>query len=118
MDAHEVNTTRSLSIINFILGIWLIISPFILNYSTRAIWNSVVFGALILIFAAIRWTAPRLTGSSWYNLIFGLWLIVAPFVLNYTHTAAFWNEIIVGIIVAVLAAVNTTTFNQQHPART
>lgn len=47
----------------------------------------------------VRWT-------SGINLIAGLWLISAPFVLGYTYlTSALWNDVIVGIVVAAIAAV-------------
>ena len=43
-------------------------------------------------------------GLSWANFILGLWLIVAPFALHYRDiTAAMWNNVIVGIVVAILA---------------
>ena len=41
---------------------------------------------------------------SWVNVILGLWLIVAPFALFYRGiSAALWDNVIVGIIIAVLA---------------
>lgn len=44
--------------------------------------------------------------ASGINLILGLWLIAAPFVLTFTaHRGSEWNNIIVGAIVAVLAAI-------------
>jgi hypothetical protein len=40
----------------------------------------------------------------WLVTLLGLWLIIAPFTLGYTATgAAMWNEIIVGIVVALCA---------------
>jgi lysylphosphatidylglycerol synthetase-like protein (DUF2156 family) len=43
-------------------------------------------------------------GLSWANFILGLWLIVAPFVLHYNDiSTAMWNNVIVGIVIAVLA---------------
>ena len=41
---------------------------------------------------------------NWIVAILGLWMIIAPFTLGYsTHAQPFWNEIIVGLVVAVLA---------------
>ena len=47
----------------------------------------------------------QITIASGANLILGLWLIAAPFVLNYASAAARGNDVIVGIIVASLAAL-------------
>ncbi|HEY7166070.1 MAG TPA: SPW repeat protein [Candidatus Binatia bacterium] len=43
---------------------------------------------------------------SWINFILGLWLIVAPFALNFrTDTTAMWNSVVIGIVVAVLSII-------------
>jgi uncharacterized membrane protein HdeD (DUF308 family) len=46
-----------LSVINLLLGVWLIVSPFVLAYSTSrpATWNDVVFGIVVAILAI--WSA-------------------------------------------------------------
>lgn len=40
--------------INFILGLWLIISSFLLGYSNvrPAMWNEIIVGVLVLIFSS------------------------------------------------------------------
>lgn len=43
-------------------------------------------------------------GVSGTNIAAGIWLIVAPFVLAYSDvTAALWNDILIGLAVAILA---------------
>jgi hypothetical protein len=46
---------EGVSWMNFVLGIWLVISPFILAYSWVgvALWNSIIVGAIVLVLAAI-----------------------------------------------------------------
>ncbi len=58
---------------------------------------------------------------SWINFILGLWLIVAPFVLLFYRedTVATWDNVIVGIIVAILTIIRalesgTMPMQQQH----
>src|SRR5437868_13716449 len=47
----------SLSGLNVIAGIWLIIAPWVLGYSGRdPRWNDVVFGIIVGIFALVRAT--------------------------------------------------------------
>lgn len=44
--------------------------------------------------------------EEWLNLIVGLWVIVSPWVLSFSaDTTAMWTNVIVGAIVAVVAAV-------------
>lgn len=47
----------------------------------------------------------QITLASGANLILGLWLIAAPFVLNYAPSVARGNDVVMGIIIATLAAV-------------
>lgn len=46
---------RNLPWINFFLGLWLVISPFVLGYGNirAAMWNEVIVGVLVLTFASI-----------------------------------------------------------------
>ncbi|MCL6560244.1 MAG: SPW repeat protein [Firmicutes bacterium] len=38
----------------------------------------------------------------WIGIILGIWLIIAPFALGYQNiTNAMWNDIILGVLVAV-----------------
>jgi len=45
--------TNWASWVNLVLGIWLVVSPFIIGYSfiTSALWNSVIVGILVAVFA-------------------------------------------------------------------
>jgi len=92
--------------VNILLGIWVIISPFILGFhSSSAVWSNVVAGVLVGILALLRWSMHQ-PGWSWLNLILGIWLVISPFVL-FLSGAAMWNNAILGIIVAALALTNT-----------
>jgi hypothetical protein len=42
-------------------------------------------------------------GASGLNVLAGIWLIIAPFVLSYGSGDSIWNDIICGVIVGVLA---------------
>jgi len=92
--------------VNIVLGIWVIISPFVLGIHTpKGIWNNIVIGAVVGILAIIRWRMHQ-PGWSWLNLILGIWLVISPFVL-FLSGAVMWNNVILGIIVAAFALTNT-----------
>lgn len=110
--ATSQSNARTASGINVIAGIWLIIAPWALGYSNidAAVWNDVLVGIAVVILAGIRTATPnRSTGVSWANVALGVWLIIAPFILQYgayamgNAGAAFWNDILLGIAVAALA---------------
>lgn len=100
---------KGLSWTIFILGLWLAVAPFALFYSgtSAALWGDVIVG--ILIAALALWRAlgaetKDMTGVIWIVAVLGVWVLIAPFVLGYGGiAAAVWNDVIVGIIVAVFA---------------
>jgi hypothetical protein len=115
MNAHEPGTmprqnAGGFSWLNILLAIWVIISPFVLQLSLLgALWNNVLTGIAIGILALIRTAAPRQPGWSWVNLILGIWLIISPFVLGFMAGAGIWNNVILGIIIALVALGNAST---------
>jgi hypothetical protein len=55
--SEQVRLDRNLEWINAVLGVWLILSPFALNYSTvvTALWNNIIVGVVVIVLAA--WAA-------------------------------------------------------------
>jgi hypothetical protein len=95
--------------VNIILGIWVLISPFVLSLILpRMIWNNVVIGIVVGILAIIRANARNHPGWSWLNVILGIWLIISPFVFGLVTGAGMWNNIVLGIIIAALALGNAS----------
>jgi len=47
---------------SFLLGLWLLVSPWVLGFRTTGplMWNAVIFGALVLVFAGSALLAARL----------------------------------------------------------
>jgi len=84
--------------INVVLGIWVIISPFVLGFSGNqtARWNDVAVGIAVAILA--------LSGGSVWNALLGIWLIISPFVLGFVNMPTLlWNNIILGILIFIVA---------------
>lgn len=108
----DYGNVKSASGFVMLAGIWLLLAPFVLDHGKRpaAMWNEVVVGAIVLVLAAVRVARPdRFIGLSWVNLFAGLWLIAAPFVCGYSDVArAMWNDIIVGIVIAAMAAASAS----------
>jgi hypothetical protein len=96
---------KGASSVNLILGLWLIVAPFILAFTGSAFLNDMLCGIAIAALAGMRVHSPTLATkpASWVNLAIGAWLIVAPFVLDYRSGPAAWNDIVVGIFVLMFA---------------
>lgn len=118
-EESEKAQARSISIINFLIGVWMIISPFILGYSTNgAYWSQIITGVIVALASLARMAMPRMAWPSWINGIAGIWLIISPFVIGYNTAAGYWNSVIFGIILAVLGFANIGTVHHRagHPA--
>jgi len=95
---------------SFVLGFWLIVAPFALAYAgvTTAVYKDVVLGILIAALAlwrAVGAETPGMASVSWLVAAGGLWVLIAPFVLGYmAATVAVYNDVIVGLAVAILGA--------------
>jgi hypothetical protein len=90
----------------------LVLSPWALQYGPwPPIVNATIVGALICV--AGVWAAsspPDVTSPSWANAVFGLWLMVAPWVVGYrVLTEALANDTAIGLGVLVLASIRIAT---------
>ncbi len=49
--ANETKTVKALSWVNAVLGLWLVIAPFILAYSgvAAAMWNDIIVGIIVVV---------------------------------------------------------------------
>jgi hypothetical protein len=95
-----------------VLGIWLFISPWVLQYGDRmADLNSFVLGILVFILGIWSATASaELAGLAWANAVFGVWLIVSPWVLRFSAvTRAMGNDVIIGVALLILAAIRISS---------
>ncbi len=97
-------TTRWQDWAELILGIWLFISPWLLNYSnvSAAATNAYVLGIAIVILSLIElYTWER--WEEWVNLVFGIWLIISPWVLGFNVVGrATQNMVVLGILMIIL----------------
>ena len=97
-------------VISAILGIWLMASPAILGLSgDKTISNNAhIVGPIIASFAIIAWWEVTQVVRH-YNILPAIWLLLAPWVLNYDATPAILNDMVVGATVLGLSFVRTKT---------
>jgi hypothetical protein len=52
-------------------------------------------------------------GISWINILLGIWVIISPFALGFGYVPrAMWNNVILGIVIAIVAIIRTSTSRQ------
>src|SRR6267142_569893 len=95
---------------NVLLGIWLVMSPFILKFSNlqTAMWNDIIVGLAIgLVVLLRRMGIYKQAALSWLNLLFGIWLIISPFAFGFSNALRpLWNNVIIALLVGLLALIN------------
>ena len=89
---------------NLVLGAWLLVSPWLLDYTgTPAGWNALVMGAGIVVSALIAAYMPK-AWEEIINTLCGVWLVVSPFVLgSATATTVALHTVLVGILATAFA---------------
>lgn len=97
--------------VNVLLGVWTFITPWIMNsklltdMEKMMHWNSWLVGATLVISAgtAIQNLQPWEERA---NLALGLWLILSPWIMGYSHEPILlWNSIVVGAVVVSMSAL-------------
>jgi hypothetical protein len=102
--------------LNFILGIWLFVSPWILGYAfvQTAAWNAYIIGAAFVVFTVWALSIPK-PWEEWVNALLGLWLVISPWVLGFsTVPAPTWNAVLCGLVVLILSLEATRPTRQPH----
>jgi hypothetical protein len=106
---QEVFMLKQLMRINLVLGLWLFISPFVLELVTRRAlqvgWEDVLLGFGIGICSLCRPFSGR-GANAWDFAIMGLGLttLLNPVVFHYFNVRVVaWNNLVVGSMVLILA---------------
>ncbi|RUU13438.1 hypothetical protein EOD10_15715 [Mesorhizobium sp. M7A.T.Ca.TU.009.01.3.2] len=105
----------ALDVVNILAGIALALSPWLLGYAADAVavWHAFIAGVITVLIAARALVAFH-KYEEWANLVVGLWIVAAPWVLGFAGLAtAMWSHVIAGVVVAVLAAASLWLANNR-----
>ncbi len=92
--------------VNLVLAVLLFLSPWVLGYSGQqeAAWNAWI-SAVVIAALAIGALSAFQEWEEWLNLVVGLWVAVAPWILGFAATVtAMWTHVVLGLLVAAAAA--------------
>lgn len=108
------DNARRFSWVNALLGAWIIAVPFVFEIARDAVmWSHIIAGLGIVAFAAYNATkaddgdyARGSSGLSLVTLLLGLYVVAVPFLFEVARDLLLWNDVVVGLVVAMLAAYN------------
>ena len=109
-------------LLNLILGLWLMISPFVLvtlNHSIlKTLWEDLLLGFGIAAISLCRLLSRKegeIALSDWFVTALGFITLINPFLYSYFKLkAAAWNNLGVGALVRLLLYIKTGTI-PTHP---
>lgn len=93
--------------INAVLGIWLMMSPWILNFSGSGRIVDRIGGPIVLTVGVFAMREVTRWGR-WVNILPGAWVLVAPWAFHYTNWVPIINGVLIGIAIIALALVRGT----------
>ena len=92
--------------INLVLAVCLFISPWVIGFvaETTPTWNAWIVGIALGVFA-VATLSMFAEWEEWVNFVLGLWLIVSPWLLGFAASVnAMWTHVVMGVLVAAVAA--------------
>lgn len=88
-------------IIAGLLGVWLMVAPGVFSFVKKISDNDRIIGPLIASFSVIAiWECTR--NVRFLNLPLAIWLLVAPWVLDYRDMTATVNDSVVALLIIIL----------------
>ncbi len=90
-------------IASLLVGMWLVISPFVLGFTGAAAWITVVLGLCVVLFAVEGFIIPSYL-EEWGEIFLGLALLAAPWTVGYEPEWATISSMVSGILVILLGA--------------
>jgi SPW repeat len=101
---------------NLILGAVLFLSPWIFRIPTGAESENAYFSGAIIAFISLVVLAEFEIWEEWLNLMAGVWVMTSPWVLGFHGTKAATVDVVIGISVTLLAAIELW-FMYHNPPR-
>lgn len=102
--------TKWLAGLNGLLGLWLVVVPFVFGVHSVVTWNAIVVGLLVAAtggynFHRTRQGAAVNVSVALVVLILGVWVVAAPFVFRLEGGARL-NDLLVGGLLVLSAGYN------------
>jgi SPW repeat len=95
-----------LDLYNLVLAMALFVSPWFFARASRTAVVDLRLSSAVIAVLSLAAIVAFSYWEEWANLLLGLWLIVSPWLLGFTHTSAMHFSVGVGAAVAFLAALD------------
>lgn len=90
--------------INVLIGLWVMIAPGLFDWGPAATDNGHIVGPVIVTFSfTALWEVSR--GARKANYPLALWLLLAPWILGYSHDFATVSNMVAGVLVLIFSSI-------------
>jgi hypothetical protein len=109
------SSVRLCDVVNLILSGVLFFSPWLFDLSSGAQWQTASIVGIIIAVLSIAALAAFAVWEEWLILVAGLALIASPWLLGFQDSDAMTIDVVIGVIVAVLAAFEVWLIRDRRP---
>lgn len=109
------SSVKLCDVANLILGMVLFFSPWEFDLAVGVQWQIASIVGIVIAVLSIAALAAFALWEEWLNLAAGLALIVAPWLLGFQNSTAMTIDVVIGVIVAALAAFEVWTMHETPP---
>lgn len=88
-----------------LFGVFLLASPWLFAYSSEQARIDIWVGGAAVTVLSIAAIVIFAVWEEWLNLLLGLWLVLSPWVLGFSHTRAMHVSVGLGALVTFVAAL-------------
>lgn len=118
LERRALERRNAPSDLNVLIGLWLVVSPFVLGFAQsarHAAGNDILVGLLVAALAAWRVLAKGGGWTAWTNVVLGFWLMASPTMFNHAaYGVPPANDVLSGLAVTVLAILGAFALQQQR----
>jgi hypothetical protein len=94
-------------------GLFLLLSPSLFVYANHNARLDLLASGVAIAAVSIAAIVAFSKWEEWLNFLLGLWLITSPWLLGFAHTRAMHVSIVLGVMVAFMAALELWLVNYE-----
>jgi hypothetical protein len=116
-EMNQWTNAKLCDVANLILGAILFFSPWIFAFPAGSQSPNAFASGIVIVVLSIAALAAYAVWEEWVNLVVGIWVLISPWLLGFQATTAMTVHVIIGILVAVLAAIELWLMHQNPPTQ-
>jgi hypothetical protein len=109
------SSVRLCDVVNLFLSGVLFFSPWLFDLSAGAQWQTASIVGIVIAVLSIAALAAFAVWEEWFILIAALALVVSPWLLGFQNSGAMTVDVVIGIVVAALAAFEVVFTRDREP---